>query len=136
MAPLSDDVVMTDDVVVVANNDDVYDDVLEEDEYLSDNSLVSKPKYPNLRTSFETAIVITNLPRVSQAKVDKLTKVVTKLVSRIGTLASSSLEEDESFSGVELPFDEDSGMTCGFAFVEFRTAEEASQAVEVLQNYK
>jgi len=116
MAPLSD---------VVNEDTTLEDESAELDGYFSDSPLDPNPKYPELRESFETAIVITNLPKVPQSKIDKLTKVVTRLVSKIGTLV-----------GVMLPFDESTQLTCGFAFVEFRTAEEAGQAVEVLQNYK
>ena len=35
------------------------------DGYFSDTPLEPKPQYPNLRETFETAVVITNLPKVS-----------------------------------------------------------------------
>uniref|UniRef100_A0A7S2WJI7 Eukaryotic translation initiation factor 3 subunit B n=1 Tax=Eucampia antarctica TaxID=49252 RepID=A0A7S2WJI7_9STRA len=121
MAPLSD-VVMADTTL--------EDESADLDGYFSETPLDPQPKYPRLRETFETAIVITNLPKVPESKVEKLTKVVRKLVSRIGTLVSG-----EGKSDVQLPFDETTKVTCGFAVVEFSTADEANQAVEVLQNY-
>eukprot|EP00559_Dactyliosolen_fragilissimus_P006486 CAMPEP_0184860688 /NCGR_PEP_ID=MMETSP0580-20130426/5538_1 /TAXON_ID=1118495 /ORGANISM="Dactyliosolen fragilissimus" /LENGTH=726 /DNA_ID=CAMNT_0027357897 /DNA_START=433 /DNA_END=2613 /DNA_ORIENTATION=+ len=112
-------------------------DLLEEesaelDGYFSDEPLDPKPQYPILRETFETAVVITNLPKVPAAKVEKLTKVVTRLVSKVGELASCS---DSGFTGVQLPCDENNNGTLGFAFVEFVTSEDASQALQVLQDY-
>jgi translation initiation factor 3 subunit B len=74
-------------------------------------------------------VVITNLPRVQENRYEKLIKVVTKLVSKIGTLQST-----EEFSGVFMPMHE--GGTKGFCFVEYETQEDAKKAVEVLQGYK
>ena len=56
---------------------------------------------------------------------------MTKLVSRIGTLAAS-----DDFTGVYLPIDEAKDESFGFAICEYATKEEARQAVEVLQGYK
>ena len=36
------------------------------DGYFSDEPLVPKPEYPTLRETFETAVVITNIPKVSR----------------------------------------------------------------------
>ena len=101
------------------------------DGYFSDAPLTPEPQYPPLNESFDTAIVITNLPTVGAAKIEKLTKVVTKLVSRIGALAAS-----DDFTGVYLPIDEAKDESFGFAICEYATKEEARQAVEVLQGYK
>jgi len=101
------------------------------DGYFSETPLSPTPTYPILDTSFTTAIIITNLPRVNSTKLDKLVKVITKLVSRIGTLAST-----DDFSGVYLPIDSESDSTFGFAIVEYASVEEARQAVEVLEGYK
>jgi len=115
------------------NIDDALADEAEElDGYFSDAPLDPQPKYPPLDTSLNTAIVLTNLPKVPQAKLDKLLKVVTKTVSRIGPLATT----EENTTGVYMPFDEAAGSTVGVCLVEYETAEHATTAVEVLQNYK
>ena len=49
------------------------------DGYFSDTSLHPDPKYPALKESFDTAIVVLNLPKVPEAKREKLTKVTAKL---------------------------------------------------------
>ncbi len=65
-----------------------------------------------------------------EAKVEKLTKVVTRLITKIGTLAST-----DTFTGIHMPTDPDSGNTLGFAFVEYTTAADAEQAVKSLTGY-
>ena len=62
--------------------DDLAAEAAELDGYFSDSPLDPEPNYPPLKESFDNAIIITNLPRVPEAKVEKLTKVVMKLVSR------------------------------------------------------
>jgi translation initiation factor 3 subunit B len=110
--------------------DELADESADLDGYFSDAELVPEPMYPKLHRSFETAIVITNLPKVPQEKLDRLTQVVTRLASKIGTLATS-----DTFSGVLMPFDAKTESTLGFCFVEYATMEEANNAVDVLQGY-
>ena len=81
------------------------------DGYFSDAPLDPKPVYPPLNESFDTAIVITSLPKIAAAKVERLTKAVHKLVSKIGLLRTT-----DDFIGLQLPVDE-SGSTMGFCFV-------------------
>lgn len=114
------------------------DDVLAEeaaelDGYFSDTPLEPQPSYPPLKESFDNAVIITNLPKVPQAKLEKLTKVVMKLVSRIGNLAAC---EETGFTGVLMPYSEETQSTQGFCFVEYETPEEAKNAVDVLKDYK
>jgi hypothetical protein len=85
------------------------------DGYFSDAPLDPKPMYPTLNETFESAIVITNLPKAPAAKVEKLLKVVHRLVSKIGPLVNS-----ESFNGVDLTTDSETGDTLGCAFVEYQ----------------
>lgn len=112
--------------------DALADEAAELDGYFSDTPLDPQPEYPKLRDTFETAVIITNLPKVPEAKIEKLTKVVTKLVSRIGTLVS---DEESGYTGLVMPFDPEKN-SLGFCFVEFETKEQAKNAVEVLQDYK
>lgn len=118
---------------MAAQISDLEKEAEELDGYFSDAPLDPQPEYPPLRDTFESAIVITNLPKVPEAKLEKLTKVVMKLVSRIGTLATNS---DTGFSGLSMPYSKEKESTLGFCFVEYETAEEARNAVEVLENYK
>lgn len=100
------------------------------DGYFSDTPLDVQPQYPPLRETFETAVVITNLPKAPAAKVERLTKVVMRLISKIGSLAST-----ESFTGLQMPTDPATGDTLGFAFVEYTIAADAARAVESLSDY-
>jgi len=120
------------------DEDQLAKEAAELDGYFSDAPLNPKPRYPQLRTTFETAVVITNLPKVPEAKLEKLTKVVIKLVSRIGTLVGSSENDgdNEPFSGVFMPYDKEKGSTLGFCLVEYESPDQARNAVEVLQGYK
>ena len=86
------------------------------DGYFSDNSLDLQPRYPKLRQTFETAIIVLNLPKVPQTKVEKLTKVVKKIVSRLGVLAAS----EGGFGGFLMPFNEEKAITEGFAIIDFQ----------------
>lgn len=110
--------------------DELADEAAELDGYFSDAPLDPQPNYPPLNKKFDSAIVITNLPKVSQAKLDKLNKVVVKLASKIGNLAVS-----DDFNGVFMPYDEATESTKGFCFVEYATPDEAKNAVDVLQGY-
>mmetsp|Transcript_22516 Transcript_22516/g.53147 ORF Transcript_22516/g.53147 Transcript_22516/m.53147 type:complete len:723 (-) Transcript_22516:174-2342(-) len=111
-----------------AEMEDLYNDG-----YFSDSSLDLDPRYPKLKETFETAIVVLNLPKVPQSKVEKLTKVVMKIISRLGNLAAN---ENTGSTGFLMPFNEESGATEGVAICEYETPEEAQNAVEVLNNYK
>lgn len=111
--------------------DALAEESAELDGYFSDSPLDPKPKYPPLKKSFDTSIIITNLPKVPRAKLEKLTKVIIKLVSRIGKLAST-----EDFTGVLMAFDEGKGASLGFCFVDYETPEEAKSALGVLDGYK
>lgn len=109
--------------------DALADEAAELDGYFSDTPLDPQPNYPDLDESMDAAIVVSNLPKVPAAKVEKLTKVVMKLLSRIG-----NLHETEDFGGFLMPTDEE-GNTLGFCFVEYDSPESALKAVEVLQGY-
>lgn len=112
-------------------DDTLADEAEELDGYFSDAPLNPQPKYPALDESFDNCIVITNLPQVPESKLDKLTKVVLKLVTKIGTVVAS-----ESFDGVYMPYEPAKEQTLGFCMVEYETPEQARNAVEVLQGYK
>ena len=103
------------------------------DGYFSDAPLDPEPLYPPLQESFDSAIVITNLPAVPEAKIEKLNKVVMKLVGRIGPLAAN---ESTGFTGFEMPFDAAKGTSLGFCFVEYESPDIAKNAVDVLEGYK
>ena len=113
--------------------DDLEAEAASLDGYFSDAPLEPRPKYPTLDSTFDRCVVVTNLPKVPGAKYDKLSKVVLKLVSRIGGLAS--YEGDDSFSGFFMP-QADDGSTVGCAFIEYASAGDARKAIEVLQDYK
>ena len=107
------------------------------DGYFSDTPLEPKPSYPPLLDTFDRCIVITNLPKVPSSKHEKLSKVVLKLVSRIGNIASyEEGEEPSNDTGFFLPIDEAKDATAGCAFVEYESVADAKKALEVLQDYK
>jgi translation initiation factor 3 subunit B len=113
--------------------DDLADEAASLDGYFSDAPLDPQPKYPPLDNSFDRCVVITNLPKVPEAKYEKLSKVVLKLVSRIGTLATYTGSDD--YCGFFMPKAED-GSTVGCAFIEYESAGDAKKAIEVLEAYK
>jgi len=107
------------------------------DGYFSDAPLDPRPEYPPLRETFDTAVVITNLPKAPVAKLERLTKVITRLVSKIGTLATSPSTDPDSPSNpcLQIPVDHATQTTLGFAFVDYASPEDAAKAVELLQEY-
>jgi len=104
-------------------------------DYYSDTPLDPQPRYPPMDNSFDSAIVVTNIPRVTPDRVEKLTKLLRKIFgnSKIGTLGTS--DDGESFTGIFMPTDKESGMTCGFAFVQYTAPQEALMAVKTIQGY-
>lgn len=110
--------------------DALAEEAAELDGYFSDAPLDPQPNYPPLKKSFDTSIIITNLPTVSETKLEKLTKVLIKLVSRLGNLTTT-----DDFGGVSMPFDADKGTSVGFCFVDYETPEEAKNAIGVLDGY-
>mmetsp|Transcript_40368 Transcript_40368/g.89637 ORF Transcript_40368/g.89637 Transcript_40368/m.89637 type:complete len:721 (+) Transcript_40368:71-2233(+) len=78
-------------------------------------------------TGFGSVIVVGNLPVVPQEKYEKLAGVVKKIYSQIGEVREG---------GLYMPVDEKTGMSKGFAFVEFATPQEAQAAREHTNGYK
>lgn len=120
-----------------AVDDRLADEAEELDGYFSDAPLDPQPRYPKLDESLRTAIVLTNLPKVPESKLEKLAKVIIKTVSRIGPLAIT-----DDFPGVYMPLavgqdkdDEKEAKTAGICLVEYTSIEHAKMAVEVLQDY-
>jgi translation initiation factor 3 subunit B len=115
--------------------DALADEAAELDGYFSDAPLDPMPRYPKLDTNFDSALIISNLPQVPEAKIEKLTKVVMKLLTRIGTLVAT----DTTFDGFCMPSAKDADgtptTTLGFCLVEYSSVEEAEKAVVALQNY-
>jgi len=112
------------------NDVDLAEESADLDGYFSDAPLDPEPNYPVLRETFDTAVVLTNLPKAPAAKAEKLTKVVSRLVSKIGPLAIT-----ENFAGLQIPTDPTTGDTLGFAFIEYVSAVDAAQAVKSLADY-
>lgn len=117
----------------MAPNVDLEAEAADLDGYFSDAPLDPKPNYPPLDKSFDRCVVITNLPKVPESKYEKLSKVVLKLVSRIGTLAQYDGSDD--YNGFFMPKD-DEGNTVGCVFIEYTSSADAKKAIEVLQDYK
>jgi len=110
-------------------DDDLAAEAEELDGYFSDAPLDPDPIYPPLNERFDTSVILLNLPKVGSNKLEKLNKVVVKLVSKIGALQAT-----DDFSGVLMPVKDDN--TLGFCLVDYQTPEAAKNAVEVLQGYK
>jgi translation initiation factor 3 subunit B len=109
--------------------DELAAEAEELDGYFSDAPLDPQPEYPPLNKHLDSAVILLNLPKVGTNRLDKLTKVVIKLVSKIG-----DLQVTDDFEGVVMPVKDET--TLGFCLVNFQTPEAAKNAVEVLQDYK
>jgi len=91
----------------------------------------SEEEYEEPELEFKDAglnriIIVDCLPVVPKEKYEKLLVVITKIYSRIGTVAEN---------GIRMPTDE-SGGSKGYAFVEFTTPQEAQAAFEQTNGYK
>lgn len=75
--------------------------------------------------SFDSIVVIDNVPIVDDAKKDKLISVIKKIFKNVGPVKS-----------LEMPKDESTGKSKGYIFMEFETPEQANLAVKVGNNYK
>ena len=95
-------------------DDDLAAEAEELDGYFSDAPLDPEPIYPPLNERFDTSVILLNLPKVGSNKLEKLNKVVVKLVSKIGALQAT-----DSFSGVLMPVKDDN--TLGFCLVDYQT---------------
>lgn len=67
------------------------------------------------------------VPQVVEAKHEKLGGVVRKVFSRMGTIAEDGLTH---------PFDQTTGLTKGFAFVNFLNPQDAKQAAATLNGWQ
>lgn len=93
----------------------------EDDEYFGEEPVV-------LDDSFANVVVVDNIPRVTMAKFEKLFGVIRKVFSNFGEVQEGSL-----YIPVETVSGEDGKefeQTCGFAFIEYKDAEGAREAVK------
>lgn len=117
--------------------DELAAEAEELDGYFSDAPLDPQPDYPPLSKRFDASILLLNLPKVGTEKLEKLTRAVVKLVSKIGELQSTGDDDGGGgggFSGVLMPVKD--GTTLGFCLVDYQTVEAAELAVKGLQGYK
>ena len=77
-------------------------------------------------SGFGTVIVVDNLPKVPDAKFEKLCTVVRKIYGQIGVVRENGLHVPKGADGV----------TKGFAFIEFHNPVEAAAAIEQTNGYK
>jgi len=75
-------------------------------------------------SGFGNIVVIDNIPEVGTDKYERLTKILTKIVSGVG-----------SVSQLVHPVDESTGVSKGFAFVEYETPDQARSARGALDGY-
>lgn len=104
-----------------------YSDVLIDEElkgYISEGR--TDWEEPVYEPDFSTAIVVDNLPKVSREKYDRLMVFVRKIYDQVGKIA-----ED----GLQMPLDEATGMTLGFAFINFLTRDSAEKAIAATNNW-
>lgn len=73
----------------------------------------------------DSVIVVDNVPTVPEVKFDKLANVLRKIFSQVGTIRE-----------LLMPKDEGTGLTKGFAFIEFTTPVEAQLAIQQTDGYK
>jgi len=97
----------------------------ETEEDIDFSDIEAKYELPEAR-GFENIVIIDNLPKVDEKKQEKLTKVLKNILKPVGTIVEN---------GIQMPRDEESNKTKGFAFVEFANAEQANLAIRKINNY-
>jgi len=78
-------------------------------------------------SGFGSVIVVDNLPQVEPEKQEKLTNVLRKIFTQLGTIREG---------GLYLPVSEQTKLTKGYAFIEYSTPEEAQTARQSMHGYK
>lgn len=78
-------------------------------------------------TGFGHIVVVDNIPQVGAEKYDKLTKILSKIFSASGTIAENGLNH---------PVDQSTGLSKGFAFVEYENHDQARTARMALDGYQ
>eukprot|EP00842_Homolaphlyctis_polyrhiza_P003378 jgi/Hompol1/4040/HPOL_003462-RA len=78
-------------------------------------------------SGFANVVVVDNVPIVDESKEAKLVSVILKLFKNVGTVREG---------GIRLPKDAATGMSKGFMFIEFETAEQADLAIHQVNGYK
>ncbi len=73
-----------------------------------------------LDASSSTVVVVDNVPRTEMKRYEKLYAVIRKIFGSYGTIIDD---------GLYIPVEGDPQMTCGYAFIEYETAEMATRAV-------
>ncbi|XP_037025507.1 eukaryotic translation initiation factor 3 subunit B [Bradysia coprophila] len=91
------------------------------DEELLGDFLLSKPCETD---GVENVVVVDNIPKVGQARQEKLRSVIEKLFSTFGQINKEFYPVDEE------------GNTKGFAFLEYKNSENAEEAVKSLNNHR
>ena len=81
---------------------------------------------PVMDTSMRQVIIVDGLPIVPKEKYEKLTNVIRKFFTQVGTIVEN---------GLEMPQD-DAGTSKGFAFIEFSSEAEATAAITKANGYK
>ena len=95
---------------------------------MSDTELEYTANKPKLNTSFNHTVIFSNLPQIPATKVEKLTSVLKKIVTKVGTL------DDEVL--ILMPMNAATSKTHGFAFVTFTSSSDASKCCEAVDKYQ
>ncbi|KAI8914800.1 hypothetical protein PhCBS80983_g00802 [Powellomyces hirtus] len=80
-----------------------------------------------LPTGFDTVVVVDNVPKVGEAKKEKLLNVIKKIFKDIGTIKEN---------GLHMPVDSKTGESKGYIFIDFETPEQATLAVKQGNGHK
>jgi len=112
---------------VTDDDEDEASVALSVSDYYSDTPLRPEPSYPPLPESFDSTILVMNLPAVDAGKFDKLKRVVHRIFSKVGTIP-------EGENGIRMPTGPE-GRSLGFAFCEYAAPGDASNAVQAVDDY-
>ncbi|KAJ3011033.1 Translation initiation factor 3 subunit b [Thoreauomyces humboldtii] len=102
-----------------------YDDNEEEEDI--DFTDIEERYRVDLPKGFDTVVVVDNVPKVGEAKKDKLLSVIRKIFREVGQIKEN---------GVHMPMDAKTGESKGYIFIDFETADQATLAVKQGNGHK
>lgn len=87
---------------------------------------ITEDQFPPFEPDFSSAIVVDNLPTVTKDKIPKFLGVLLKIYMQIAAITEND---------IHMPFDDAAGTTYGFAFIKFKSKDEAENAIKVTHGF-
>lgn len=105
-----------------------YDDYENFAPYLDEEPVVvDDSSLPPFKPDFSSAIIVDDIPKVTQDKVTRLKEALVKIYAQVAPVSEAD---------IYMPFDDAENISYGFCFIKFPSKELAEIAVKATQGYK